>query len=122
MATTKTPQDNKAAAAEVERLKQERFEDVEGHELLVPFSKVKGSDQARLINRIKVLMNGDDELDTGDLDSLDLDVLADVIDFVAEKFAVDKEAFEDFTCGHGGMSRALNLVMAFVSELGKDED
>lgn len=119
--TTKTPQDHKTSKAAQDAEKLERFEDVEGHELLIPFSKVKGSDQARLTSRLQHVA-GDakpgDELDESDLD---LDQVADLIDYVAEKFAVNTTKFEDFTRGVGGMSRAMNLVMAYVGELGKEE-
>lgn len=95
---------------------QPRFSDVEGHELLKPFSKVKGSDQARLIARLQAMgvLEDSDEVD------IDLDQAADLIDWVAERFAPDIEAFDRFTMGAGGMERALNLVTAYAGELGKD--
>lgn len=93
------------------------FEEIEGHELLVPFSKVKGSDQARLLKQLQKL----NVLGEGDLEfeSLDFDILADLIDYVAEKFAVNVDKFNSFTSGPGGMQRALNLAIAFAGEVGK---
>lgn len=126
MATTtrKTPQDRRPAKAELDAAKQLAFEEVEGHELLIPFSKVKGSDQARLMGRLMRmgLVSGDEggEAETTNLADLDLEVVADFIDYVAERFAVDLAAFEEFTCGPGGMERALELSMAYAGELGKD--
>ena len=44
-ANRKSPQDRQPPAAEAVAEAQERFDEVEGHELLRPLSKVKGSDQ-----------------------------------------------------------------------------
>ena len=96
---------------------QLEFNELDGADLLIPFNKVKGSNQARLLARVQALGIGDTEEDTG----LDLDVVADFIDYVTDTFAVDKEKFEDFTAGRGGFERALNLTVAYAAELGKDE-
>ena len=90
---------------------------MDGADLLIPFNKVKGSTQARLLARVQALGIDDTDEDTG----LDLDVVADFIDYVTDTFAVDKEKFEDFTAGRGGFERALNLTVAYAAELGKDE-
>lgn len=95
---------------------QLEFNEMDGAELLIPFSKVKGSDQARLLGRVQALgLDGEE----GDEIDLDLEVLADFIDYVTDTFAVDKDAFEEFTAGYGGFERALNLTIAYASELGK---
>ena len=48
MATPRKPQDRKAPApTNAER--ELEFSEVEGHELLKPFSQIKSSDQARLM-------------------------------------------------------------------------
>ena len=96
---------------------QLEFNELDGADLLIPFNKVKGSNQARLLARVQALGIDDTDEDTG----LDLDVVADFIDYVTETFAVDKEKFEDFTAGRGGFERALNLTVAYAAELGKDE-
>ena len=96
---------------------QLEFNELDGADLLIPFNKVKGSNQARLLARVQALGINDTEEDTG----LDLDVVADFIDYVTDTFAVDKEKFEDFTAGRGGFERALNLTVAYAAELGKDE-
>ncbi|UQN30654.1 hypothetical protein [Brachybacterium kimchii] len=127
---TKTPQDRKTPQAEQDAEKQRQFADVEGHELLKPFSKVKGSDQARLTNRLIRLDVFDDvDEDTEDADEkdfsiqdLDLDAVADLIDYVSEKFALDSNKFDEFTMGQGGMQRAMDLTIAYASEMGKGED
>ena len=95
---------------------QPRFSDVEGHELLKPFSKVRGSDQARLVARLQAMGVFEDSEDV----DLDLNQAADFIDWVAERFAPDVEAFERFTMGPGGLERALNLVVSYAGEQGKD--
>lgn len=96
---------------------QLEFNELDGADLLIPFNKVKGSNQARLLARVQALGIDDTDEDTG----LDLDVVADFIDYVTDTFAVDKERFEDFTAGRGGFERALNLTVAYAAELGKDE-
>lgn len=130
MPTTKKPQDHKTSQAEQDEQKQLRFNELDGHELLKPFSKVKGSDQARLMGRLigLGLLTDDGEStdavdDTGavDIEALDFDALADMIDYVSEKFALDTEAFDEFTMGRGGMSRAMTLTMAYAGEMGKDD-
>ena len=96
---------------------QLEFNELDGADLLIPFNKVKGSNQARLLARVQALGIDDTDDDAG----LDLDVVADFIDYVTDTFAVDKEKFEDFTAGRGGFERALNLTVAYAAELGKDE-
>ena len=55
MATPSKPQDRKAPApTNAER--ELEFSEVEGHELLKPFSQIKSSDQARLMQRLRVAM------------------------------------------------------------------
>ena len=121
-ANRKSPQDRQPPAAEVVAEAQERFDEVEGHELLRPLSKVKGSDQTRLMARLQRLglldEAGDDAGQDGIAD-LDLDEVADLIDYISERFALDSDAFDEFTCGEGGFVRALTLVMAYVGEMGK---
>lgn len=111
--TGKQLNDHKKSDEEI----QLEFNEMEGADLLIPFSKVKGSDQARLLGRVQALgIDGE----AGDEVDLDLEVVADFIDYVTETFAIDKEKFEEFTAGYGGFERALNLTVSYASELGKD--
>ena len=121
-ANRKSPQDRQPPAAEVVAEAQERFDEVEGHELLRPLSKVKGSDQTRLMARLQRMGLLDEAKGDGDeigIDDLDLDEVADLIDYISERFALDSAEFDEFTCGEGGFVRALTLVMAYVGEMGK---
>ena len=121
-ANRKSPQDRQPPAAEVVAEAQERFDEVEGHELLRPLSKVKGSDQTRLMARLQrlgLLDEAEGEPGQGGIADLDLDEVADLIDYISERFALDSDAFDEFTCGEGGFVRALSLVMAYVGEMGK---
>ena len=121
-ANRKSPQDRQPPAAEVVAEAQERFDEVEGHELLRPLSKVKGSDQTRLmarLQRIGLLDEAGDDAGQGGIADLDLDEVADLIDYISERFALDSAEFDEFTCGEGGFVRALTLVMAYVGEMGK---
>lgn len=121
-ANRKSPQDRQPPAAEVVAEAQERFDEVEGHELLRPLSKVKGSDQTRLMARLQrlgLLDEAEGEAGQGGIADLDLDEVADLIDYISERFALDSAEFDEFTCGEGGFVRALSLVMAYVGEMGK---
>ena len=121
-ANRKSPQDRQPPAAEVVAEAQERLDEVEGHELLRPLSKVKGSDQTRLMARLQrlgLLDEGEGEPGKGGIADLDLDEVADLIDYISERFALDSAEFDEFTCGEGGFVRALTLVMAYVGEMGK---
>ena len=121
-ANRKSPQDRQPPAAEVVAEAQERFDEVEGHELLRPLSKVKGSDQTRLMARLQRMGLLDEAKEDGGeigFDDLDLDEVADLIDYISERFALDSAEFDEFTCGEGGFVRALTLVMAYVGEMGK---
>lgn len=121
-ANRKSPQDRQPPAAEVVAEAQERFDEVEGHELLRPLSKVKGSDQTRLMARLQRMGLLDEAKDDGGeigFADLDLDEVADLIDYISERFALDSAEFDEFTCGEGGFVRALTLVMAYVGEMGK---
>ncbi|PWH05193.1 hypothetical protein DEO23_14020 [Brachybacterium endophyticum] len=120
---TKTPQDHKTTKTAQDAEKQQSFADVEGHKLLEPFSKVKGSDQARLTGRLVRLGLLDESGDSEgvDLESLDFDAVADLIDYVSEHFAIDSAKFDTFTMGPGGMERAMNLAVAYAGEMGKDD-
>lgn len=114
------PQDRKPAQADVVAEQQANFDEIDGHELLKPFSKVKGSDQLRLLAQLKNLgVLDEDEGEAVDIDDLDLEKVADLIDYVGERFAVEAEAFDEFTTGAGGYERAMNLAIAYAGELGK---
>lgn len=112
--TGKQLTDHKKSAEDI----QLDFNELDGADLLIPFSKVKGSDQARLLARVQALGIDDTDEDA----DLDLDTVADFIDYVADTFAADKDKFEEFTAGRGGFERALNLTVAYAAELGKDEN
>ena len=121
-ANRKSPQDRQPPAAEVVAEAQERFDEVEGHELLRPLSKVKGSEQTRLmarLQRLRLVDEAADDAGQGGIADLDLDEVADLIDYISERFALDSAEFDEFTCGEGGFVRALTLVMAYVGEMGK---
>lgn len=122
--TRKTPQDRKPAQASVDAARQGRFEDVEGHELLIPFSKIKGSDQARMMARMLKLLGAESIEDVDqevDVSNFDLDEVADFIDWVEDRYAVDPVKFAAFTAGRGGMERAMNLCMAYAGEMGEGD-
>lgn len=92
--------------------------------LLRPLKTVKGSDQLRLLARLKAMGFFTEEKKTKGKSKpeeleIDLDVMADFIDYVAEKFALDQAKFEEFTMGPGGYERALETVVEYASVLGE---
>lgn len=119
----KAPQDHKPSQEAIAEAQQRRFEDIEGSDLLKPFSKIKGSDQARMLSRMMKLLGVEDleQAENVDTSNMDLEEVADFIDWIAERYTVDVEKFEDFTSGKGGMERALNLVMAYAGEVGEGD-
>ena len=99
-ANRKSPQDRQPPAAEVVAEAQERFDEVERHELLRPLSKVKGSDQTRLMARLQrlgLLDEAGEDAGQGGIADLDLDEVADLIDYISERFALDSAEFDEFT-------------------------
>lgn len=121
MTAKKTPQDHQPAAAAIAEAQQKRFEDIEGHEHIKPFGKIKGSDQLRIIGRIKALglAGKDGDAEEADEKDIDLDGFADFIDWIGERFTEDQDAFEAWSSGEGGIGRTMKLAMGLLSELGK---
>lgn len=93
--------------------------------LLRPLKTVKGSDQLRLLARLKEMgffqeeKKGKSKNAKPEELEIDLNVMADFIDYVAEKFALDVKQFEEFTMGPGGYERALETVVEYASVLGE---
>lgn len=101
--------------------KNEDQQEIEGFELLTPPRLVKGSDQLRLVAKLQKLgiFNGEMQAKDVKFTELPMDDLADFIDYLEEKFAVEPEKFADFTRGGGGMERALLLAIAYANSLGE---
>lgn len=116
----KAPQDRQPKATETLPKNEDR---IEGFELLVPPRQVKGSDQLRLVGRLKTLgiFDGKVAEEGIDFSTMPLDELADFIDYLEERFAVNSEEFADFTRGSGGMERALELAIAYANSLGEEK-
>lgn len=124
----KTPQDRKAPQAEINAAKQLNFSEVEGSELLIPFSKLKASDAMRLTGRLlKTLgdevLNNNGQINTDDLraavSALDWDQAADFIDFIGERYVADPAGWEKFN-RFDNMNAVLDLVFSYAGEMGKD--
>ena len=110
------PEDHKPSDEAIAEAQQRRFEDIEGHEHITPFSEIKGSDQLRIIGRIKKLGLGDGDGEEADID---LDGFADFIDWIGERFTRDQAAFEKWSSGEAGIGRTMKLAMGLLTELGK---
>lgn len=115
MATPRKPQDRKAPApTNAER--ELEFSEVEGHELLKPFSQIKSSDQARLMQRLRGAIGDGDDAEDADID---LDAFADFIDYLEENYVADAAGWQEFSTGAGALHRTMQLVMAYAGEMGK---
>ena len=118
MATTarKAPQDHKKPKEEIYEDLQRDFNEVEGSELIKPLSKIKGSDQLRIMGRLVELGITDEGADESEID---FEKFADLVDWISERFSVDSKKFDEWSGGTGGMTRTLTLAMALMGELGK---
>lgn len=97
------------------------FYEQEGHELFRPLKTIKGSDQMRLLGRLKKmgLINSNSKRKTNP--DLDLEELADLVDYVGEKFTHDPKAFDEFTSGEDGYTRAISLAVGFAQLVGESK-
>lgn len=98
------------------------FYEQEGHELFRPLKTIKGSDQMRLLGRLKKmgLINSNSKRKTNP--DLDLEELADLVDYVGEKFTHDPKAFDEFTSGEDGYTRAISLAVGFAQLVGESKN
>ncbi|MEL0525907.1 hypothetical protein, partial [Neisseria gonorrhoeae] len=94
----KQPQDHQPSTEE----KQRDFEEIEGHELLVPITQLRASDMTRIQGRmIRVLGDDLDLKDIGDGDaaeslsasSIDFDAMADFMDYIGDNYVVDQDGW-----------------------------
>lgn len=108
--------------------KQKRLEEFEGAKHLVPLSKVPVWDQLELQSFLLESLGSDlgkantgEGVDASSLDPAVLKKLGAVVKHVAENFVVEgqEDAFREFVSGAGAMNRALDLVMAYVGEMGE---
>lgn len=97
-----------------------RFEEMEGHELLVPIGDLTSSEQARLLAHSYRLGLVDEALFADPLLALEtgsMPGIADFLDFLTTRFAPDPDGMQAFTSGKGGLVRAVRLAIAYVNQL-----
>lgn len=122
-AGARTPTDHKDSV----ETKQKRLEEYEGAQLLKPLSKVPVWDQLDLQGYLlEALGDAGGVTDSAEIDASNLDPkllpkLGKVVQRVAENFTAEGkyEEFVQFVSGPGAMNRALDLVMAYVGEMGE---
>jgi hypothetical protein len=122
-AGARTPTDRKDSV----ETKQKRLEEYEGAELLKPLSKVPVWDQLDLQGYLLEALGdarsvGDiEDIDASSIDPKLLPKLGGVVKHVADHFTADgkHEEFVQFVSGPKAMDRALDLVMAYVGEMGE---
>lgn len=111
----RVPQDKKPAAKALPSL-----EEFEAAELLRAPNKVKASDRMRLLKQLRKFQAYADDEGNIDMETLDFDELADFIDFISEKFAIDSEEFDDWSAtSENGFTDALQLAFVYGGVLGK---
>ncbi len=98
------------------------FYEQEGHELFRPLKTIKGSDQMRLLGRLKKMGLISDGSKRKAKPDLDLEELADLVDYVGEKFTHDPKAFDEFTSGEDGYTRAISLAVGFAQLVGESKN
>ena len=110
---TKKPKDRKPKnSAAAQKGAVVRFQDVAGADLLIPPSQVTAAQNARLMAVIQA----------GSLDQeayLDLEQVAEMVEYVQEHMASDPERLQVFFTGPGALQRAVDLCTAYAAELGK---
>lgn len=130
---TKAKNKNKAKATKAEPAEFTQpdgtleFEDVEGAHLLKPIEQLTAAEQMRLMHRFQTLAVGDIALNEDEDDqirpettaNMDLGACADLTEYIANYYAISRAEFNKFVKGKGGMTRAIVLTMAYVTELGK---
>ena len=95
------------------------FDQVEGADLLIAPKDLTAPQTMRLMGRVQSVFNG---VGDGETVGIDFELIADLIDFIGEHYAVDRKAFDDFGRGASRMGAMLELVTSYASELGKGED
>lgn len=113
-AGVKLPQDHKDAQAGDE-YEVPKLSETPGNEYLKPLDEVDALEQIELSLQAEPL--SDENLDTGERVRL----IADLFTHVADNYVVDAEGFAKFRTGKGAAARCLNLVMAYVAEMGEGD-
>lgn len=96
------------------------WENVPGHDLLLPPGEILPGDQIRLLRLVAKLndtMPGDDSMLT--MININGEILADLLDLVRNRLAVDTAAFDQFTRGFDKLEQTLELVFGYTALLGK---
>lgn len=114
-ATSKTAQQAQAAGAKTPEDFKEKvipFNQVEGHELLIPLDQIDIEDGLELINVLEGSTSGTDDISITEI--------AKLIKIIRTGgFVADEEGFKAFA-HMGNMEKTLNLVTSYIGELSKD--
>lgn len=94
------------------------FSEVEGADLLIPPETLTASQTMRLMGRVQAAYA--DAPGGGGVFDMNTDTIADLIDFIGERYAVNQADYDDFGRGGKGLGRMLTLITAYAAELGKD--
>lgn len=105
------------------------FDEVEGHELLIPIDEIEVEDQLMLTQKMIDLglvsedsgsVEVSDEGDSVDSTDINIGEFAEVVRYIRAHNVADAEKFRAFARGRGAQTRVLHLVVAYIGEMGKD--
>lgn len=116
----KVPQDHLPKKADQIDPSDIVFDEVEGHELLIPIDEIEVEDQLMLTQ--KMIDLGLVSEDSGSVESTEINIgdFSEVVRYIREHNVADAEKFRAFARGRGAQTRVLNLVVAYIGEMGKD--
>lgn len=112
----KAPQDRKPKAVEVQE-EVVNPEETPGWELMKDFADIPVWDQTPLLAQFQAVFESADKDENGS-SSVDIQVAGDMAKALIP-FAKDEAEFIKFMSGAGALQRAMNLVMAWVGQMGE---
>ena len=110
----------------VEEVTPIRFEDIDGAHLIRPLKTIRPAEQLRIRSIIMKAVNEEaleaaraGEKDAIKASSLDFIAFADLIDFMIDHFAIDRDALDEFLSGPGAQEKGIVLAQGLSDALGK---
>lgn len=118
--TTKVPQDRKPKAVEVPEEIPLTPEETPGWELMKDFAEIPVWDQTPILSLFQQAFEDAADGESEGTKSFDIKIVGDLAQAMIP-FAKDEAEFIKFVSGAGAMERAMNLVMAWVGQMGEFE-
>ena len=103
-----------------------RFEDIDGAHLIRPLKTIRAAEQLRFSSILMKAVNEEaieaaraGEKEAIKASSLDFIAFADLIDFMIDHFAIDRDALDEFLSGPGAQEKGIVLAQGLSDALGK---